>query len=98
MTEGSAEKAQRWLFLDEPTSALDLKHQIALIALLRCLASEGWGVVAVLHDLHLVHDHADDVVLFRDGRVAEAGSAKAVLTPKTVQVIFGLNAPYPLVG
>ena len=88
--------ATRWLFLDEPTAALDLKHQIALVALLKQLASEGWGIVAVLHDLHLVQAHADTVVLFREGRVASIGGACDQLSAERIQDVFGLDAPYEL--
>ncbi|MEE4154757.1 MAG: heme ABC transporter ATP-binding protein [Erythrobacter sp.] len=86
----------RWLLLDEPTSALDLRHQIALFALLRRLAREGWGIVAVLHDLHLVLEHVDDVVLFRSARIFATGPARRVLTPDAVQAAFGLDEPYAL--
>ncbi len=87
---------QRWLLLDEPTAALDLRHQIALFALLRRLAGEGWGIVAVLHDLHLVLEHVDDVVLFRSARVFAAGSARDVLKPSIIQEAYGLDQPYAL--
>lgn len=86
----------RWLFLDEPTSALDLKHQIALMERLSSLSSEGWGVVAVLHDLHLVHEYADDVWLFKSGRVIEQGGSKDVLTETRIQDTYDLAAPYAL--
>jgi len=87
---------QRWLLLDEPTSALDLRHQIDLLELLRRLAREGWGIIAVLHDLHLVHEYADEVVLLRGGRVFASGPARAALTPETIQTAFGLAQPYAL--
>ncbi len=90
--------ADRWLLLDEPTSALDLKHQISLMLLLRELAAGGWGVAAVLHDLHLVRAHADDVVLFKSGRVAGAGVSENVLTPTAIQSVFELDAPYLIEG
>lgn len=86
--------ASRWLLLDEPTAALDLKHQIDLMRLLADLAAAGWGIVTVLHDLALVKAHADAVVLFKDARVAHTGPAADVLTPQTVQAVFGLDAPY----
>ncbi|MEM6495054.1 MAG: heme ABC transporter ATP-binding protein [Pseudomonadota bacterium] len=87
----------RWLLLDEPTAALDLRHQIALLALLERLARQGWGVVAVLHDLHLVHEHADEVVLFKNGRVLEAGAARTALTPRGVQRAYDLEEPYEFI-
>ncbi len=92
--EPPADGATRWLLLDEPTSALDLKHQIALMRLLRRLAGEGWGVLAILHDLRLVREHADAVILLRDGVVARAGPAMSALSPDAVQEVFDLDAPY----
>ena len=95
---GPGGEGERWLLLDEPTAALDLKHQIKLMGLLRRLAGEGWGVAAVLHDLHLVRAYADEAVLFKGGAVAGAGPAGEQLTPERVQDIFDLDAPYAMAG
>ena len=96
--EAPQEGGARWLLLDEPTSALDLKHQIDLMALLKRLAGEGWGVAAVLHDLHLVKAHADDAVLFKGGAVVGAGPVAEQLTPERVQAVFDLAEPYAMAG
>lgn len=91
-----ADGGTRWLFLDEPTSALDLKYQIALMKRLQTLAQSGWGIVAVLHDLQLVKDYVDDVVLFKGGQVTSAGQSNEVLTAERIQGTFDLDAPYAL--
>ncbi len=85
-----------WLFLDEPTAALDLKYQLALMDLLRRLAASGWGIVAVLHDLHLVNTHADHVVLFNSGRIHSASTPAEALTPERIQEVYALEAPFAL--
>ena len=94
--EANPEGRPRWLLLDEPTSALDLKHQIALMRLAERFAEEGWGVIAVLHDLRLVRDHADTVYLLRSGRVAAWGPVEDVLSPDRVQEVFELDAPFAI--
>jgi len=86
--------AARWLLLDEPTSALDLKHQLRLMRLLSQLAAEGWGVLAVLHDLPLIRQWANKAVLFADGRIFADGSPVAVLTEAGVAKAFDLDEPY----
>lgn len=88
----------RWLLLDEPTSALDLKHQLRLMQLLSSLAARGWGVLAVLHDLALVRQWADRVVLFAEGRVAGNGAPGKVLTDTAIMEAFDLDEPFRLAG
>ncbi|MEM9420915.1 MAG: heme ABC transporter ATP-binding protein [Pseudomonadota bacterium] len=92
--ESPSENQARWLLLDEPTSALDLKHQLLLMDLLKGLTVKGWGVVAVLHDLHLVKSYTDDVVLFKNGKIAVTGETAECLSPEQVQALFDLPAPY----
>ncbi|MEM7740034.1 MAG: heme ABC transporter ATP-binding protein [Pseudomonadota bacterium] len=84
----------RWLILDEPTAALDLKHQIALMGMLQELAREGWGVLAVLHDLALVQRYADKVILMKEARVDAEGEPKTMLTPEKIAQVYGLAEPY----
>lgn len=64
---------------DEPTSALDVTVQRRILDLLDELRrSTGTGILLVTHDLALAADHADRVVVLREGRVQE-GEADAVL-------------------
>lgn len=92
--EAPEDGKSRWLLLDEPTSALDLKYQILLMQKLKELAREGWGIVAVLHDLHLVRKYADQVWLFGDGKLRDLGPARSVLSSENVQSAYDLAAPY----
>ncbi len=81
----------RWLLLDEPTSSLDLRHQFALMKTLRRLAGEGWAIVAVLHDLHLVSRWADRCLLVRDGRLVSDGAPAEVLTAGRIEDAYELD-------
>ncbi|PZU57181.1 MAG: microcin ABC transporter ATP-binding protein [Sphingobium sp.] len=71
----------RLLIADEPTTALDVTTQARIMDLLRALvAEEGMGLLLVSHDLALVTEHADAIVVMKDGRVVEAGAARTVMT------------------
>lgn len=65
---------------DEPTSALDVTVQAAVLDLLAQLQDEfGFGMLLISHDLAVVRQLADEVVVLHDGRVVERGTTDAVL-------------------
>ncbi|MBY3307389.1 ABC transporter ATP-binding protein [Rhizobium laguerreae] len=68
------------LIADEPTTALDVTTQAQILRLLDELRREtGMGVLFVTHDIGVVRDIADRVIVMRGGRVVEAGTASDVL-------------------
>lgn len=69
----------RLIIADEPTTALDATVQASIIELLRDLQREsGTAIIFVNHDLAVVHEIADEVVVMQHGVVVERGSRAAV--------------------
>ncbi len=70
----------RLIVCDEPTSALDVTVQARIIDLLHRLQAETQvSFLFISHDLALVSEIADDIVVLRRGRVAESGRTSRVL-------------------
>ncbi len=68
------------LIADEPTTALDVTTQAQVLGLIKALQEEtGMAVILVTHDLGVVANMADRVVVMHRGRVMESGTAAEVL-------------------
>ncbi len=86
----------RLLIADEPTTALDVTVQAQILALLETLKREtGTAILLVTHDLGVVADYADDVVVMYAGRVAEAAPAGALFTRPEHPYTIGLLGAAP---
>ena len=67
------------LIADEPTTALDVTVQAQILKLVRDLQRElGMAVLMITHDLGVVANMADELVVMYHGRIVEAGSAGEV--------------------
>lgn len=68
------------IIADEPTTALDVTIQAQIMLLLRSLQKEtGKSVILVTHDLGVVADFADRLVVMYAGKVVEEGPTKKLL-------------------
>ncbi|MGC4990052.1 dipeptide ABC transporter ATP-binding protein [Nocardia salmonicida] len=70
----------RLIVADEPTTALDVTVQQQILELLRARKADGTALLLISHDLAVVAEVADRVLVMRDGEVVEEGSTHDVLT------------------
>jgi microcin C transport system ATP-binding protein len=69
----------RFVVLDEPTSALDMSVQAQIVDLLRELQERHkLAYMFISHDLRVVRALADEVIVLKDGKVMEQGSATQI--------------------
>ncbi len=89
----------RLLIADEPTTALDVTVQAQILDLLRNLQQEmGMAILLISHDLGVIADLADDVVVMYAGKVVEHGSAEAVFYNPQHPYTRGLLRAAPVLG
>ena len=86
------------LIADEPTTALDVTTQAQVLGLIRSLQAEtGMGVILVTHDLGVVANMAQRVVVMNKGRVMERGDAQEVLGSPAHPYTAKLFATAPMI-
>jgi peptide/nickel transport system ATP-binding protein len=68
------------LITDEPTTALDATVQAQVLELLAATRDRGKALIIISHDLAVVSEIADEVLVMRHGEVVERGSADEVLS------------------
>jgi peptide/nickel transport system ATP-binding protein len=68
------------LIADEPTTALDVTVQAQILAVLAARLREGVGVLLISHDLAVVADIADRVLVMHNGEVVDSGGTESVLS------------------
>jgi peptide/nickel transport system ATP-binding protein len=79
------------LIADEPTTALDVTVQAQILDLIQELQKEfGSAVIMITHDLGVIAEIADDVLVMYAGRCVEKGSAKQLLTQPEMPYTWGL--------
>jgi oligopeptide/dipeptide ABC transporter ATP-binding protein len=84
------------LIADEPTTALDATIQAQILDLLRGLQSEfGMAVILITHDLGVVADFADRVLVMYAGRVVETAPAAQLFAEPLHPYAEGLLASIP---
>jgi peptide/nickel transport system ATP-binding protein len=84
------------LIADEPTTALDVTVQAQILDLIVDLQSEfGSGVIIITHDLGVVAEVADEVLVMYAGRVAEAGTANDLFREPRHPYAWGLLNSMP---
>ena len=72
------------LIADEPTTALDVTIQAQILDLLRDLRDElGVAILFITHDMGVVAELCDDVVVMYHGKIVERGEVKTVLSRPT---------------
>lgn len=79
------------ILLDEPTTYLDIAHQLELADLIKGLKSVGKCIIAVLHDLTMALEIADNVAVIKDGRLLGIGAPDDALKSGQLENALGVR-------
>lgn len=87
------------LIADEPTTALDVTVQAEILNLIRDLAKRlNAGVLFITHDMGVVADIADRVVVMKDGKIVEEAPVKRLFSTPQASYTSELLSAVPFLG
>jgi len=87
------------IIADEPTTALDVTIQAQILDLLRQLKDKiNSSIMFITHDLGVIAEMADYVVVMYAGRIVEQGTAEEIFAHPAHPYTIGLMASKPVVG
>jgi len=87
------------LIADEPTTALDVTVQAQILRIIKELQSSlAMGVIFITHDMGVVAEVADQVMVMKKGETVEQGPAKAILQSPRQPYTRSLLAAVPRIG
>ena len=91
--------APKLLIADEPTTALDVTIQAGILDLIRTLQKEtGTAVIFITHDMGVVAEIADRIVVMRNGERVEAGETEAIFRAPQAPYTKALLQAVPRLG
>lgn len=86
------------IIADEPTTALDVTIQAQILELLKDLQEkQGCSIMLITHDLGVIAEMADEVVVMYAGKVIERGTAKEIFHNPLHPYTIGLQKSKPLI-
>jgi iron complex transport system ATP-binding protein len=81
------------LLLDEPTAHLDLHYEIEIFQILKALnQQENLTILTVSHNLNLMAEFCNQLIVMRDGKCHEIGTPADVLTASLLQDVFRIHS------
>ena len=80
------------LLLDEPTAHLDLHYEIEIFQILKALnRSEQLTILTVSHNLNLMAEFCNRLIVIEGGRCREIGPPADILTPELLKEVFRID-------
>jgi iron complex transport system ATP-binding protein len=84
--------ACRYLFLDEPLNSLDINYQQEFLQIARSFADEQTVLIAVMHDINLAVQYADNLIFLKEGELVAHGQPVNILNKELIEKVFNVRS------
>ena len=84
----------KMILADEPTTALDASLQVQILDLLTKLGKKfNIAVVLVTHNIKIISKYANNLIIFKDGKIVESGDRTIFISPKSIYLTHLISSP-----
>ena len=83
------------IIADEPTTALDVTIQAQILRLMKKLQQTGTAIMLITHDLGVIRQMSDDVIVMYCGQIVESGTVGQIFSHMSHPYTMGLLASIP---
>lgn len=80
-----------YILLDESFSAMDIHHAVEALKMLKRTNKQ---IICVMHDLNLVYQFSDHVIVLKEGELYDDGPTKDTVTEKMIKDVFHIDMSY----
>ena len=81
------------VILDEPTSGLDYRECMTVMETVRDMADRGSAVIMVCHDMEVVSDFAERIIVMADGRILGSGDTQELFADEALMARASIEPP-----
>lgn len=85
------DSSDKILFLDEPVSQLDIRYQHFILQVAKKYTSENILVIAILHDLNLAVNYADNIIFMKDGKIISKFNSTNDIDKDIINEVFDIK-------
>lgn len=82
----------RYVFLDEPLNNLDINYQQEFLHIAKSITDSKTVFIAVMHDINLTLQYADELFFFKNGLIVASGAAENLVSEKLIEEVFSVKA------
>lgn len=82
----------RYIFLDEPLNNLDISYQQEFLQIAKSFTNVNTVFIAVMHDLNLALQYADELFFLKNGKLFASGNANELVTEELIEEVFSVKA------
>lgn len=79
------------ILMDEPTTFLDVEKRMRVLSIIHRLKEKGKTLIGVFHEIDILNEHCDSIILLKNGKSLICGNPKEILNEDVLSAAFNVT-------